>query len=352
MAKAPSGSERNARPVRPHSTGASTPRAPKNQSNPSGPPKQSGQAGQPRPAVARRNAPPPASGIARFRKQHPMMAALVPVALVVLAVVILVVVKATGGSGGTAAASKVATGSSTATTAGTSALPAGVLADVTSVSPTTLSTIGQPSATAALTSTGAKTALTAGSGKPEILFVGAEYCPYCAAERWSVVEALSRFGTFSGLSATHSSTTDVYPDTQTFSFYGATYASTSLDFTSVELETNQASGNSYTTLQTPTSAEDAIVSKYDKAPYTTQPGSIPFLDIDNKYISVGAGYSPQVLQGMSMQQIAAQLNDKSSAVAIAIDGEANRIAAAITTATGVQPASGTATSTATTAAGS
>jgi hypothetical protein len=281
-----------------------------------------------------------------------MMAALVPVALVVLAVVILVVVKATGGSAGTAAASKVAAGSSTATTAGTSALPAGVLADVTSVSPTTLSAIGQPSATTAPMATGAKAGLTASNGKPEILFVGAEFCPYCAAERWSVVEALSRFGTFSGLSATHSSTTDVYPDTQTFSFYGATYASTSLDFTSVELETNQASGNSYTTLQTPTSAEDAIVSKYDKAPYTTQPGSIPFLDIDNKYVSVGAGYSPQVLQGLSMQQIAAQLNDKSSAVAIAIDGEANRIAAAITAATGVQPASGTATSTATTAAGS
>jgi hypothetical protein len=85
------------------------------------------------------------------------------------------------------------------------------------------------------------------------------------------------------------------------------------------------------------------LSKYDKAPYTTQPGSIPFLDIDNKYISVGAGYSPQVLQGLSMQQIAAQLNDKSSAVAIAIDGEANRIVAAITAATGLQPGSSTAT---------
>ena len=147
MAKAPSGSERNARPVRPHSTGASTPRAPKTQSNPSkqaGPPKQSGQVGQPRPAVARRNAPPPASGIARFRKQHPMMAALVPVALVVLAGGILVVVKATGGSAGTAAASKVAAGSSTATTAGTSALPAGVLADVTSVSPTRCPRSGSP----------------------------------------------------------------------------------------------------------------------------------------------------------------------------------------------------------------
>jgi Domain of unknown function (DUF929) len=287
-----------------------------------------------------------------------MIAALAPVALVVLAVVILVVVKATGGSGGAAAASKVATGSAAATTAGTSALPAGVLPDVTSVSPSTLAAIGEPSATVAPMATGAKTALTASNGKPEILFVGAEYCPFCAAQRWSVVEALSRFGTFSGLSATHSSTSDIYPDTKTFSFYGATYASTSLNFTSVELETNQVSGDSYTTLQTLTSAQDALLSKYDKAPYTTQPGSIPFLDIDNKYISVGSGYSPQVLQGLSMQQIAAQLNDKSSTVAVAIDGEANRIAAAITAATGVKPvsatgaATSTATTTATTAAGS
>ena len=284
-----------------------------------------------------------------------MTAALVPVALVVLAVVALVIVKATGGSGGAPGASKLPTGSSAATSAGTSALPAGVLADVTSVSPATLSAIGEPSATAAPMSTGAKAALTASNGKPEILYIGAEYCPFCAAERWSMVEALSRFGTFSGLSATHSSTTDIYPDTQTFSFYGATYTSTSLDFTSVELETNQASGDSYTTLQTPTSAENALLSKYDKAPYTTQAGSIPFLDIDNKYISVGAGYSPQVLQGLSLQQIAARLNDKNSTVAIAIDGEANRIAAAITAATGVQPDSATATgatATSTTAAGS
>jgi hypothetical protein len=278
------------------------------------------------------------------------MAALVPVALVVLAVVALVVVKATGGAGGTPAASKVAAGSSAATSAGTSALPSGVLANVTAVNSSTLSSIGEPSATVAPMPTGAKTALNASNGKPEVLFIGAEYCPFCAAERWSVVEALSRFGTFSGLSATHSSTSDIYPDTQTFSFYGATYASTSLDFTSVELETNQASGDSYTTLQTPTSAEDALLSKYDKAPYTTQPGSIPFLDIDNKYIIVGSGYSPQVLQGLSMQQIAAQLNDKSSAVAVAIDGEANRIAAAITAATGAQPVSATATTPVTTPA--
>ena len=39
------------------------------------------------------------------------------------------------------------------------------------------------------------------SGKtvPEILYMGAEYCPYCAAQRWSTIIALSRFGKFSGL---------------------------------------------------------------------------------------------------------------------------------------------------------
>ena len=331
MAKASPGPERGARPARQNPTGASARRTPTS---------------------------PPASGIARFRKDHPRLAALVPVMVVVLVLVSLVVIKATGGSGAAPpASSKVPQSSNSAeSSAGTSALPAGVLAEVSGVSSATLAAIGEPSGTVAPTATSASTALTAANGKVEILFIGAEYCPYCAAERWSVVEALSRFGTFSGLSATHSSTTDVYPDTQTFSFYGATYTSTSLDFTSVELETNQASGDSYTTLQTPTSSEDALLSKYDRAPYTTEPGSIPFLDIDNKYISVGAGYSPQVLQGLSMQQIAGQLNDKSSTVAVAIDGEANRIAAAITAATGIKPDSATATATgtatSTTAAGS
>ena len=36
-------------------------------------------------------------------------------------------------------------------------------------------------------------------GKPLVLYVGAEYCPYCAAERCAMVQALSRFGTFSNL---------------------------------------------------------------------------------------------------------------------------------------------------------
>ena len=59
-------------------------------------------------------------------------------------------------------------------------------------------------------------------------------------------------------------------------------------------------------------------------------GGIPFLDIANRYVITGASYSPQVLQGLSRAQIAAQLSGSKSAVAQAIDGTANEITAAIT----------------------
>jgi hypothetical protein len=49
----------------------------------------------------------------------------------------------------------------------------------------------------------------AGGGKPEVLYIGAEYCPYCGTERWSMIVALSRFGTFRGLKEIRSSPTDV-----------------------------------------------------------------------------------------------------------------------------------------------
>ena len=88
---------------------------------------------------------------------------------------------------------------------------AAVITDVTSVPSATLDAVGAGTATSVPKSVDA-TALTAG-GKPEILYVGAEYCPYCAAERWAMVVALSRFGTFTEPRQTASSTSDVYPST-------------------------------------------------------------------------------------------------------------------------------------------
>src|ERR1700721_1365736 len=41
-------------------------------------------------------------------------------------------------------------------------------------------------------------------GKPEVLYVGTEFCPYCMAESWPLIVALSRFGQFTGLRTSRS----------------------------------------------------------------------------------------------------------------------------------------------------
>ena len=61
--------------------------------------------------------------------------------------------------------------------------------------------------------------------RPEIMFICAEYWSKCAAERWALVMALSKFGTFTTLKGTTSSTAGTSPKTPTFSFYGAAYSS-------------------------------------------------------------------------------------------------------------------------------
>ena len=57
------------------------------------------------------------------------------------------------------------------------------------------------------------------AGKPLVLYIGAEFCPFCAGERWAVINALARFGTWSDLGATSSASQDQYPSTPTFSFH-------------------------------------------------------------------------------------------------------------------------------------
>jgi hypothetical protein len=202
---------------------------------------------------------------------------------------------------------------------------------------TTLETVGSPSSDVLPTRTGTGTGtgaiLKGADGKPLITYIGAEYCPFCAAERWALAVALSRFGTFENLSGTHSSDSDEFPDTQTLSFYGSSYSSPYVDFQAVEEATNQPDGSSYQALQAPTAAQSALMAKYD-----TQ-GSIPFLDIANRYVITGSSFSPQVLQGLSRSQIAADLANPNSAVAQAIDGTANDITAAIASITGNQPSS-------------
>ncbi|HTU76855.1 MAG TPA: DUF929 family protein [Trebonia sp.] len=173
------------------------------------------------------------------------------------------------------------------------------------------------------------------NGKPEVFFYGAEYCPYCAANRWGLVVALSRFGTFSGLKTISSSATDSPASVPTFTFYGSSYTSKYISFVPVETLGNVAGSNGqYPTLQTPTSAETAIVNKYDGSQ-----GSIPFVDFGGKYDQSGdlAMLQPTSLTG-SWETIAADLNKPSTANAKAVDGAANFMTAAICKLTNNQPA--------------
>jgi hypothetical protein len=165
------------------------------------------------------------------------------------------------------------------------------------------------------------------SGKPAIVFVSEESCPFCAAERWSLAVALSHFGTWSHLGTTTSSAADVYPDTATLSFRTAQYQSTELT-----LRTTELTDNSGRPLQDQTQLDTSLINTFDVPPYVNnadQSGAVPFLDIANKYILAGAQYNPQVLAGLSAAQIADQLSRPASPVARAIDESAQVIIAAI-----------------------
>jgi hypothetical protein len=253
---------------------------------------------------------------------------------VIAIVVVLVVIKTTGknnNSGTSAAKGPVATAS----------LETQVASDIADVPASALNQAGAgPSGSVTPLSPISKAAPLTVDGKPEMLYIGAEWCPFCGAERWAMAVALSRFGTFSGLHLIHSYSNDIYSNTMTLSFYKSTYTSKYLVFTPVESE-NTSKGP----LQNPTSAQASLMNTYDS------PGYFPFIDIANKYTNgeTGAQYQPSVLgttdvvdashYGLTWQQIASDLSNPSSSVGQVILGTANDLTAAICKVTGGQPGS-------------
>ena len=213
-------------------------------------------------------------------------------------------------------------------------VPASVLAAVTTADESTLEQIGSGGYSGNLERLTGSTTLRDAAGRPLIVYVGAEYCPYCAAERWALILALSRFGSFSGLQETLSSSTDVYPDTSTFTFVDASYTSSWVDFQPSEIE-----DRAQQPLQTPSTQAAQLFTSLDRPPYTSLLGAFPFLDIAGSYLLRDAGYSPQLLQGLSWTDIATDLSNPSDPVAKAIIGNANVLTAGICLASGNQPQS-------------
>jgi hypothetical protein len=232
-------------------------------------------------------------------------------ALVVLAIVgTFIGVKLAGGNSAVPGPSPKYTTSDKVTTA------------ISTVPPSTLNAVGAGSATPLILTKG-QPLLTSG-GKPEVLYVGGDVCPFCAAQRWAMVVALSRFGTFSGLRYIHSSSTDVYPNTPTLSFYKSGYASRYLTFTPVEWY-----NVTHVVLQPPTSAQLALFKKYDGPPYVPEAdaGSFPFVNFGNQALLIGSQYQLAAFAGLTWSQVAAAIRNPSTTIAKEVNGAANRMTA-------------------------
>lgn len=167
-------------------------------------------------------------------------------------------------------------------------------------------------------------------GKPGVLYVGAEYCPFCAAERWPFVVAMTRFGQFANLQATASGAApEAYPNTATLSFHGASYTSQYLGFTGIETQTNTTPPQPLDQL---TGDNKTIFDTYNSG------GSIPFIDYGGKATANGASVDPSVFAGKTQAQIASDIADPSTPISKAVLGSANVISAQLCALTNNQPA--------------
>ncbi|HXZ62348.1 MAG TPA: DUF929 family protein [Acidimicrobiales bacterium] len=259
------------------------------------------------------------------RQERNKRYAFVTIGLVIAVVAVLLIVKFAGG------------GSSTSSTAdqpsppGGTPIPAATLAKLSSVP---LSTLRSAPTTGILTTpqSASGKALTT-DGKPQLLYIGAEYCPHCAAERWAMYVALTKFGTFDPEPGRiHSATQD--GNIPTLTYYRTKYSSPYLAFNPVEVYTNylNSSGNNYVALETPTEAELNLWQSGNG-------GSFPYVNFAGKAILPSAQYSFADLQGLTFDQVAAQVGNNATTAGADIDASANQLIKTIcTTMTHDQPA--------------
>lgn len=212
---------------------------------------------------------------------------------------------------------------------------------ITTLSPSLLNQVANGSADGAVTQTLKPVKNTPNlqgpNGRPEVFYMGGEFCPICGAQRWALIIALSRFGTFEKPLTPILSAEDNVP---TFSFYEGSYTSNYVDFVPVETYANSAPPN-YVALQKMTADQQKIVDTYDAPPYVDakSSGAFPFISIGNQYVTTGSYFSPELLIGQSYDQIVAEMKDPTSDISRGMLGSANYLTAEICQITQNQPGS-------------
>ncbi|WP_330474663.1 DUF929 family protein [Terrabacter sp. C0L_2] len=170
------------------------------------------------------------------------------------------------------------------------------------------------------------TALTQ-DGKPKVLYIGAEYCPFCAMERWALIGALSRFGTFTGVTETTSSSTDVHPNTPTFSFKDAKFTSDVVAFQAIETQDREGKP-----LQTLDGENLALFQKFNPG------GGIPWVTYGGTHATDGATVDANAFEGKTYDQIIAGIQDPTSDIGKTVTPAINMITAQICSQTDGKPA--------------
>ena len=234
--------------------------------------------------------------------------------LAVLVVIGAIVLAGLSSKKSTSSVHPVLPASSTVTSAITAA------AALTSGTPDLSTVTGPPKAL-----TGA--ALTGTSGKPEVLYIGAEFCPYCGVTRWPLAVALSRFGTLSGLQTTYSAADDTAgPNTPTLDFRNASYKSDYIDFTGIEYE-----DGAQKVIGTLTTEQQNLFQNVGG-------GGFPFIDFGGKWVQSGTAYPTATLAGLTPDAVAAQLTNTTSKIGSTVQADAAVFTAAICEMDGGKPA--------------
>ena len=260
--------------------------------------------------------------------RRPTLLAWGAVGLVIVIVAALVIVKVSSGSGPTISSRQAVRPASPALVHELSTVPAAVFNTVGVGIPSEFA--GDPPIVIS-----GQPPLSLEGTSPTVMYYGAEYCPFCAAERWGLAVALARFGSWSGLDTTASGLLD--GDFSTLSFRDAKLTSRYIHFVPVETCTNVVDPgvtgcSGYKPLQSPTEAERAVLAKYASptfVPDDAQGISFPYIDVDNRVLYSGSTYQPTVLTGLTQAQIAGGLTDPSNPVTRSIIATANYLTASI-----------------------
>lgn len=128
--------------------------------------------------------------------------------------------------------------------------------------------------------------------KPLVVYIGADYCPFCASMRWPIILSLMRFGNFSNLIYMASSPSE--GDYPTFSFQGSSYVSKYVVFQGIE--NRDRNGQPLANVPSNYSAV------WNAFAGPNGPG-YPFMDLGNRYVIPDSLIRPDELGSKNWTQV-------------------------------------------------